>query len=131
MPLARVRSGERGGPYPLINTTLTLVGGRDLVTAQRWAASFTLAPRYCGSSRTGYRPTEAYMGGALTLGAAVAASGAAVSPSMGSRTLTAALSLLLAAFHIPLRLWVATPSPAGWTISQTRLLPHYLLRQAP
>jgi len=130
MPLARVRSGERGGPYPLINTTLNLVGGRDLVTAQRWAASFTLAPRYCGSSRTGYRPTEAYMSGALTLGAAVAASGAAVSPSMGSRTLSAALSLLLAAFNIRLGLWVPTPNRAGWTIPQTRLWPYYLLRES-
>lgn len=130
MPLARVRNGERGGPYPLINTTLNLVGGRDLVTAQRWAASFTLAPRYCGSSRTGYRPTEAYMGGALTLGAAVAASGAAVSPSMGSRTLSAALSLLLAAFNIRLGLWVPTPDRAAWTIPQTRLWPYYLLRES-
>ena len=53
LPLSTLDSARRGGPYHLINTTLNLVGGRDLVTAQRSASSFTLSPRFCGSARTG------------------------------------------------------------------------------
>ena len=130
MRLMAVRNSRYGGPYPLINTTLNLVGGRDLVTAQRWAASFTLAPLYCGSMRTGYRPTAGYMDGCLTLGAAVATSGAAVSPNMGSATPSAALALLLSAFNIRLGLWVPTPSRMAWMLPQTRLWPFYLLRES-
>ena len=129
--LASLRNNSKlGGPYHLVNTTLNLVGGRDLVTAQRSAASFVMAPRYCGSLRTGFRPTEAYMRGALTLGAAVATSGAAVSPNMGSATPSAALALLLGALNIRLGLWVPTPSHGSWPLSQTRLWPYYLLRES-
>jgi len=130
MPLASVRNSHHGGPYPLINTTLNLVGGRDLVTAQRSAASFVLAPLHCGSRRTGFRETATYMDGCLTLGAAIATSGAAVSPNMGSATPSAALALLLAAFNIRLGLWVPTPDEVAWTMSQTRPWPYYLLRES-
>jgi hypothetical protein len=130
MPLAAVRNSRHGGPYPLINTTLNLVGGRDLVTAQRSAASFVLAPLHCGSRRTGFRDTATYMQGGLTLGAALATSGAAVSPNMGSATPSAALALLLAAFNIRLGLWVPTPDEVAWTMAQTRLWPYYLLRES-
>jgi len=129
--LASLRNNSKlGGPYHLVNTTLNLVGGQDLVTAQRSAASFIMGPRYCGSLRTGFRPTEAYMRGALTLGAAVATSGAAVSPNMGSATPSAALALLLGALNIRLGLWVPTPSHGSWPLPQTRLWPYYLLRES-
>ena len=129
--LASLRNNSAlGGPYHLVNATLNLVGGRDLVTAQRSAANFVMAPRYCGSLRTGFRRTERYMGGALTLGAAVATSGAAVSPNMGSATPSAALALLLGALNVRLGLWVPTPSHGSWPLSQTRLWPYYLLRES-
>lgn len=128
--LAEVTSAHVGGPYHLVNTTLNLVGGRDLITAQRSAASFVLAPGYCGSHVTGYRPTARYMGGCLTLGAAIATSGAAVSPNMGSATPSAALSLFLAAMNIRLGLWVPTPSHATWMRPQTHVWPYYLLRES-
>lgn len=128
--LKDMNCSRHGGPYHLVNTTLNLVGGRDLVTAQRWAANYVLAPRYCGSTRTGYRRTERYMGGELTLGAAVAASGAAVSPNMGAATPSAALALLLGAFNIRLGLWVPTPRRASWMLPQMWLWPYYLLREA-
>ncbi|HEX8339105.1 MAG TPA: hypothetical protein VF621_20455, partial [Pyrinomonadaceae bacterium] len=75
--LAALRNCQRGAPYHLINTTLNLAAGRDLSAAQRSSAMFVLSKRHCGSSRTGYRNTDAYMGGKLSLGTAVAASGAA------------------------------------------------------
>jgi predicted acylesterase/phospholipase RssA len=119
-----------GGPYHLVNTTLNLVGGHDLVTAQRSAASFVLSSEFCGSSRTGYRKTSDYMGGELTLGAAVATSGAAASPNMGARTPSAALAMLLALFNIRLGLWVPTPDRLHWRKPQARLWPYYLLRES-
>ena len=128
--LTEVTSSRLGGPYHLVNTTLNLIGGRDLVTAQRWSANYVLAARHCGSTRTGFRPTAEYMNGQLTLGAAVAASGAAVSPNMGAATPSAALALLLGAFNIRLGLWVPTPGKASWMLSQMWLWPYYLLRES-
>ena len=128
--LSALAPTRAGGPYPLINTTLNLVGGRDLVTAQRSAACFLLSPRFCGSVRTGYRPTTDYMGGQLSVGAAVATSGAAASPNMGSRTPSAALAMLLTLFNVRLGLWAPTPHKAHWAFAQARLWPFYLLRES-
>jgi hypothetical protein len=121
---------ERGGPYHLVNTTLNLVGGRDLSAAQRSSAAFLLSPLYCGSVRTGYRPTAEYMSGQLSLGAAVAASGAAVSPNMGSRTPPASLVMLLAFLNVRLGFWAPSPHMPYWDLPQTRLWPYYLLRES-
>ena len=41
-------TNERTAPYHLINTTLNLVHGKRLAWQQRKAASFVLAPLYCG-----------------------------------------------------------------------------------
>lgn len=127
--LTSLKNCRRGAPYHLINTTLNLVAGRDLATAQRSASSFILSERYCGSSRTSYRPTSEYMEGQLSLGTAVAASGAAVSPSMGAKKPTAALAMLLTLLNVRLGFWAPTPNKEHWRLSQPRLWPFYLLRE--
>jgi hypothetical protein len=127
--LTSLHNCDRGGPYHLINTTLNLVGGRDLATAQRSAASFTLSEKHCGSCRTDYRPTNTYMSGQLSLGTAVAASGAAVSPNMGSKKPTAALAMLMTLLNVRLGYWAPTPNRETWNSSQPRLWPFYLLRE--
>jgi hypothetical protein len=127
VPLKDLHTCAYGGPYHLVNTTLNLVGGRDLSTAQRSAAAFVLSRRHCGSVRTGYRETSQYMDGELTLGAAIAASGAAVSPNMGARSPSAALSMLLAFLNVRLGFWAPTPHRAHWRQPQARLWPYYLL----
>ncbi|MEX2571701.1 MAG: patatin-like phospholipase family protein [Gemmatimonadota bacterium] len=129
VPLQDLANCDRGAPYPLINTTLNLVGGRDLSTAQRSADAFLLSKHYCGSARTGFRPTAEYMGGRLTLGTAVAVSGAAASPNMGSLTPPAALSMLLALLNVRLGFWAPTPNQPLWRDSRPRLWPFYLLRE--
>jgi hypothetical protein len=129
LPLSQVNNCQRGGPYHLINTTLNLVAGRDLATAQRSASNFVLSSNYCGSSRTDYRLTSEYMSGRLTLGTAVAASGAAVSPSMGSKKPTAALAMLLTLLNVRLGYWAPTPNRDNWKSSQPKLWPFYLLRE--
>jgi predicted acylesterase/phospholipase RssA len=130
LPLSALKNHERGGPYHLINTTLNLAGGRDLATAQRSAENFILSSLLCGSARTGYRRTEEYMGNALTLGAAVAISGAAVSPNMGSATPSAALAMLLALFNVRIGFWAPTPDRRRYKERQPRLWPVYLLRES-
>ena len=121
---------RRGAPYHLINTTLNLVGGRDLTTAQRSSDSFVLGRDFCGSSRTGYRPTHEYMDGQLSLGTAVAASGAAASANMGSKTPSAALAMLLAFLNVRLAFWAPTPSQGRWREAQPRLWPFHLIRES-
>lgn len=120
---------DRGAPYHLLNTTLNLVGGRDLTTAQRSSSCFVLSKWNCGSLRTGYRPTREYMDGRMTLGAAVAISGAAVSPNMGARTQTAAVSMLLTLLNVRLGYWAPTPNQGSWQSPQARLWPFYTLKE--
>jgi hypothetical protein len=127
--LASLSKGSRGGPCHLINATLNLVGGRDLTTAQRSAAYFTMSRHYCGSLRTGYRPTGDYMKGRLSLGTAVAVSGAAASPNMGSKTPSAALAMLMALLNVRLGYWAPTPNQARWQSARPRLWPFYLIRE--
>jgi hypothetical protein len=129
LPLNSLTNCEKGGPYHLINTTLNLVAGRDLATAQRSASSFILSQKYCGSGRTNYRPTDEYMQGLLSLGTAIAASGAAVSPNMGSKKQTAALAMLMTLLNVRLGYWAPTPNQHGWNSSQPRLWPFYLIRE--
>lgn len=127
--LSEIDTCARGGPYHLVNTTLNLVGGRDLVTAQRSAASFTFSRKYCGSARTGYRPTSEYMSNQLTLGTVVAVSGAAASPNMGSITPTASQAMLMTLFNVRLGFWLPTPNKEVWQSAQARLWPYYMLRE--
>jgi predicted acylesterase/phospholipase RssA len=116
-----------GGPYHLINTTLNLVAARDLATSQRFASSFLLSNCFCGSSKTGYRRTSSYMGGEMTLGSAVAISGAAASPNMGSKSFGAPLAMLMTLMNVRLGYWAPTPNRRRWTSRQARLWLFYTL----
>lgn len=130
IPLGELENCAHGGPYHLVNTTLNLTGGRDLSAVQRPAASYLLSKLYCGSVRTGYRETAQYMDGKLTLGAAIAASGAAVSPAMGTRTPSAALAMLLTLLNVRLGFWAPAPHRYHWRIPQARVWPYYALRES-
>lgn len=129
LPLTQVWNHDVGGPYHLVNTTLNLVGGSDLATSQRLAENFILSRYHCGSARAGYRYTAEYMSGRLSLATASAISGAAVSPLMGSKTPSAALTLLLSLFNLRLGFWAPTPSGQRWYEDHARLWPFYLLRE--
>ncbi|MCA1616501.1 MAG: hypothetical protein LC800_20885 [Acidobacteria bacterium] len=129
MLLCELKNCQRGAPYHLVNTTLNLVGARDLGTAQRNSDYFTLSKLYCGSAKTGYRRTEEYMSGTLKLGTAVAVSGAAASPSMGSMTFSAPLVMLMTLLNVRLGFWAPTPNKAGWRETSARFWPYYILRE--
>jgi hypothetical protein len=127
--LKDLHNTEQGAPYHLINTTLNLVGARDLATVQRFSDSFTMSKRYCGSLRTGYRPTDQYACGTLSLGTAVSVSGAAASPNMGGMTPSAALAMLMTLFNIRLGFWSPTPSRGYWRAAYARLWPFYTIQE--
>ena len=129
MLLTQLRNTERGAPYHLINTMLNLVGGSDLSTQARASDSFLMSKLFCGSTRTGYRPTGEYACGSISLGTAVAVSGAAASPTMGAQTPSAALSALMTLFNVRLGYWAPTPSLSYWRSGSARLWPVYTLQE--
>jgi hypothetical protein len=129
MLLTQLRNTERGAPYHLINTMLNLVGGSDLATQARSSDSFLMSKLFCGSSRTGYRRTNEYACGSISLGTAVAVSGAAASPTMGAQTPSAALSALMTLFNVRLGYWAPTPSLSYWRSGAARLWPVYTLQE--
>lgn len=138
--LADVRATQR--PLHIVNTTINLVRGSELAWQTRKAASFTFTPLACGfelpphspgqSGGTGctggYRPARDYMRG-VTLGAAVAISGAAVSPSMGSHT-NPAVGFLLTVFNVRLGRWCGNPChPSTWKSFGPTLGGRYLVSE--
>jgi len=127
--LTQLKNTDRGAPYHLINTMLNLVGGSDLSTQARASDSFLMSKLYCGSTRTGYRKTKEYACGTLSLGTAVAVSGAAAAPSMGAQSPSAALSALMTLFNIRLGYWAPTPSLSYWRSGAARLWPVYTLQE--
>lgn len=127
--LTDMKNCERSAPYHLLNTTLNLTGGRDLATAQRSSAMFVLSKLYCGSFRTGFQRTKRYANGSLSLGMAVATSGAAVSPGMGAGKTTSSQAMLMTLLNIRLGFWAPSPGGEHWESRQTRLWPLHTLRE--
>ena len=104
-------------PLHLVNIALNLVKGDNLAWQHRKAQSFTISSLHSGSWNLGYRRTEAYAANhyldqPLSLGTALAISGAAASPNMGYHS-SSAVTFLLALFNIRLGWWLGNPGPAG------------------
>ena len=104
-------------PFHILNIAVNLVRGENLAWQQRKAQSFTASPLFCGSWNLGYRPasqygTNAQVRKAITLGTAMAISGAAASPNMGYHS-APAVTFLLAFFNVRLGWWMGNPGPAG------------------
>ncbi len=104
-------------PYKMlhvVNTTLNLVGGNNLAWQQRKAEPFSVSPLHAGCFRVGYRRSRDYGGDdGISLGTAVATSGAAASSNMGYLTTSPVVSLLLTLFNVRLGWWLGNPGPAG------------------
>ncbi len=101
-------------PLHLINATLNLVGGKNLAWQERKAASFTFSRLHCGSpmKEVGYRSASDYAKvpeGPMSVGGAMAISGAAASPNMGYLS-SPPLALLMAMFNVRLGAWMGNPA---------------------
>ena len=98
-------------PLHVINGTLNLVKGEQLAWQERKAESFTMSRLHCGSFQVRYRPSREY-GHGITLGTALAISGAAANPNMGYHS-SPVLSLLMTLFNVRMGWWLGNPGPAG------------------
>jgi hypothetical protein len=103
-------------PLHIVNIALNLVQGDNPAWQQRKAESFTVTPLHVGSFRLGYRRSKEYgkndKGEAISLGTALAISGAAASPNMGYHS-SSAITFLLTLFNIRLGWWLGNPGVAG------------------
>jgi hypothetical protein len=104
-------------PFHILNIAINLVRGENLAWQQRKAQSFTASPLFCGSWNLGYRRSNEYgingqLRKAITLGTAMAISGAAASPNMGYHS-APAVTFLLAFFNVRLGWWLGNPGAAG------------------
>jgi hypothetical protein len=103
----------------VLNIALNLVHGQRLAWQQRKTQSFTVSPLHCGSfvNQLGYRRSAEYgnnpaVDQSITIGTALAISGAAASPNMGYHS-SPAVTLLLTLFNVRLGWWLGNPGEAG------------------
>lgn len=99
--------------FHLVNITLNVVQSKRLAWQQRKAESFTVSALHSGAAYKGFRPSAEYGGpSGLSLGTAMAISGAAASPNMGYHS-SPSITLLLALFNVRLGWWLGNPGPEG------------------
>ncbi len=97
------------GPFPVISMALNLVGTRDPAWQERKAGPFAATPLHLGSDLVGYRPQETGPE-ALTLGTAMAISGAAASPNWGYHS-SPLVGFVMMLFNVRLGWWLKNPDP--------------------
>jgi Patatin-like phospholipase len=116
-------------PLHVVNASLNLVGGGNLAWQERKAASFTVTPLHSGSrTLCAYRDTAEY-GEKITLGTAMAISGAAVSPNMGALS-SPAFTFLMTLFNARLGWWIGNPARAKHNEASPRMSLTSLLLEA-
>lgn len=110
-------------PLHIVNMCLNLVAGRKLAWQQRKAESFTVSALHSGSFRVGYRPTKEYAGQrepiTISIGTAMAISGAAASPNMGYHS-SPVLTLAMTFFNARLGWWLPNPGLHGRRVWQQK-----------
>ncbi|MDP2028791.1 MAG: hypothetical protein Q8K12_04055 [Thiobacillus sp.] len=126
-------------PYPIFNTAMNLVAGKQLAWQKRHTAAFVFTPMATGYSFTlpdekgqllsHYRPTAQYME-SVWMGSAMAISGAAAaSPNMGYHS-SPAVTFLMTVFNVRIGHW--SPNPAdekAWTKHDPPFSGTYLLKE--
>jgi patatin-like phospholipase len=113
LPMAELWPPPNGGSrclFPVINATLNLVATTNLAWQERKAESFSFSPLACGNPNVKYRSTAAYGGpkGGITLGTAMAISGASVSPNQGYNS-SPLVSILMMLGNVRLGWWLGNP----------------------
>ncbi|SEP29313.1 Patatin-like phospholipase [Rhodospirillales bacterium URHD0017] len=103
--------GQNPRLFHVINMALNVVGGQNLAWQERKAESFTASPLFCGNDHVKFKRTGSYASttGGLTIGTAMAISGAAASPNQGYHS-SPLVGLLMALFNVRLGWWLGNPS---------------------
>jgi hypothetical protein len=131
-------TGNYPGPYPLINSALNITSGEELGFDKRRAKSFVFTPIYSGfdfdakpsggsiftrenaslpaysltgEGRSAKSTSKFGVTDGITLGTAMAISGAAASPNMGYHT-SPVTALFMTLFDVRLGWWMANPHKA-------------------
>ena len=114
-------------PLHIINTTLNAVSTTHVGRHERQSESFTFSPLHVGNQELGYRPAAEYgsdgggRGTGISLGMALAVSGAAVTSSLGMYS-SKARAFLLTLANARLGLWFGNPqSSSTWQKSDPPL----------
>jgi hypothetical protein len=122
-------------PLHVINTTLNAKSSTHVGRKETLAQSFSFTPFYVGNRDVGYRPAHEYGsdGGAkatgLSLGMALAVSGAAASSAMGMYS-TKSRAFLLTLANARLGLWFGNPqSGRRWQSSEPAISVAPLMRE--
>lgn len=98
----------------VLNIALNLVGSEKLAWQERKAESFTVSLLHCGNYWLGYRDAKEYGGpDGISLGTAVAISGAFVSPNMGYMLSSPVVRFLMTLFNARFGWWLGNPGAAG------------------
>jgi predicted acylesterase/phospholipase RssA len=109
-------------PFHVINIALNIVSTKRLAWQERKAESFTVSALHAGTACGGlvrgddgivraygaFRSSEKY-GGGISLGTALAISGAAASPNMGYNS-SPSLAFLMTLFNVRLGWWLGNPA---------------------
>lgn len=154
VPLAKLATQK---PMHIFGTALNLTQGGELAWQQRKAASFVFTPLYCGFQLSpdqdthpvhddgiiapGYRATKVYASRTqdgsvasglhpegMTIGMAMATSGAAVSPNMGAQS-KPVLSFLMTFLNIRLGRWSPNSARARYMLTSPVFGLSYLLAE--
>lgn len=121
---------HHNGPYHLINTTLNIPTSnpeKNPSSKGRGADLFLFSKFYCGSESTGYQKTTEYDKGKTSLATAMAISGAAVSPEMGTTGTSSFVAVMATLLNMRLNLWM--PNPKNKRNFRLILWPWYLLKE--
>ena len=148
---------QRGfnGPYPIINATLNASSGEDLAWQERQGQSFVFTPLYSGfdfavketafAQRTrnqfAYQRSELFgsargaatfggrdLEGGMSIGTAIAISGAAANPNAGYHT-SPGVAFLLTVFNVRLGWWIGNPRMDRWRHNSPRQGLFYLMSE--
>jgi len=133
LKLSAIDPKHAGNPYHLVNAALN-IPTTEIPDLQGRASDFySMAPRWCGSSATGYYRTEEFedrWDPEVNLATAFAISGAAAAPQMGVNT-SKPLSLIMSLLNIRLDYWVPNLKVLQNRFGATTRMPGptYLLRE--
>jgi hypothetical protein len=108
---ADVTVGGRRRLFHVVNMTLNLVATTNLAWQERQGESFTVSPLHSGAAPLGYRDSKHYAkgeAGGITLGTAMAISGAAASPNMGYHS-SPLITLIMTLLNVRLGWWLGNP----------------------
>jgi hypothetical protein len=123
----RLPEASTAAPYHIINTNVVLVRAKNRRRKIRGGDSFILTRDYSGSNATGWRKTDEFIDGKMTLPTAMAISGAAANPNTGVGGVGLARSKVVSALMtlVNLRLGYWAPHPTSHDLNQNVIPNHF------